>query len=209
MIQNAGSPESPNPKNPDPNAEKPDALLQPMALRQMFHDVVGDCYSGGIGIRDSEVTGYVADVLTEFCASEKVYGIRDQTGRPLKTVGEMLLASDPVFGSAYSFDRERAVRKHIGDYTLFFAGLFPEATETKRQYTKVEGFLELVRAGKESYYIVSQFDLFEYASEAPLFAKLAKQFESCIYGLNLVRTELERRKVLVKPVPPQQPKLLM
>ncbi|MHB1701015.1 MAG: hypothetical protein ACYCSN_12955 [Acidobacteriaceae bacterium] len=192
-----------------PQPANPDATPEPVTLRQMFHEVVGDCYRGGIGLKDDEVTGYVADVLTEFCASEKVYGIRDATGRPLKTVGEMLLASDPVFGSAYSFDRERAVRKHIGDFTLFFAGLFPEGADARRSRNKPEGFLEMVRAGKESYYIVSQFDLFEYASEAPLFAKLARDFESCIYGLNLVRSELEHRKVLVNPLPPREPKLLM
>ena len=211
MIQYPGNPEKNDGENPTPHTtpENPDAVLQPVALRQMFHDLVGDCYGGGIGIRDTEVTGYVADVLTEFCASEKVYGIRDQTGRPLKTVGEMLLASDPVFGSAYSFDRERAVRKHIGHFTLFFAGLFPEGAQPQRRHATGEGFLEMVRAGKESYYIVSQFDLFEYASEAPLFAKLAQHFESCIYGLNLVRDELERRKVLLNPAPPPKPKLLM
>ena len=55
-----------------------------------------------------------------------------------------------------------------------------------------ESYFELVQAGKESYYIVSQFDLFEYAQEAPFFARLASSFESCIYGLNLVRGELDR-----------------
>jgi len=30
----------------------------------------------------------------------------------------------------------------------------------------------LIRAGKESYFIVSQFNLFEYEQEAPLFARL-------------------------------------
>ena len=39
----------------------------------------------------------------------------------------MLLESNPVFGPAPSFDRERQVRKHIGDYTLFFTGMFPES----------------------------------------------------------------------------------
>lgn len=193
-----------------PESGEPQEPLQPVSLRQMFHEVVGECYRAGIGIRDEEITGYVADVLTEFCASEKVYGIRDATGRPLKTVGEMLLASDPVYGSAYSFVREREVRKHIGDFTLFFAGLFPEASEGgRRRYSNAESFLEMVRAGKESYYIVSQFNLFEYASEAPLFEKLTNHFEGCIYGLNLVRTELERRKVAMRPLPPREPRLLM
>jgi len=42
----------------------------------------------------------------------------------------MLIESDPIYGPAPSFDRERQVRKHIGDYTLFYAGMFPEASTT-------------------------------------------------------------------------------
>jgi hypothetical protein len=48
-----------------------------------------------------------------------------------------------------------------------------------------------MKAGKESYYIVSKFDQFEYARLAPLFAKLSKEFESCVYGLNLVKDDLQ------------------
>ncbi len=59
---------------------------------------------------------------------------------------------------------------------------------------------ELIRAGKESYFIVSQFNLFEYEQEAPLFARLSDWFEHCILGLTLVREELTRRKAL--PAPP-------
>ena len=54
----------------------------------------------------------------------------------------------------------------------------------------------MIRAGKESYYIVSQFDLFEYAQEAPLFARLSDQFENCILGLTLAREDLKPRKSL-------------
>ena len=37
----------------------------------------------------------------------------------------MLIESNPLL-EAHSFDREREVRKRIGDYTLFLTGLFPE-----------------------------------------------------------------------------------
>jgi hypothetical protein len=57
----------------------------------------------------------------------------------------------------------------------------------------------MVQAGKESYYIVSQFDLFEYAQEAPFFGRLSGSFEACIYGLNMVRGELDRRKAISPP----------
>src|SRR5437899_6632116 len=46
-------------------------------------------------------------------------------GRRLEDVGEMLIESNPLLGAA-SFGREREVRKHVGDYTLFLTGLFPE-----------------------------------------------------------------------------------
>ena len=47
---------------------------------------------------------------------------------PSMSLEEMVLAADPVHGTAASFDAERALRKHIGDYALFVAGMYPEAT---------------------------------------------------------------------------------
>ena len=48
-----------------------------------------------------------------------------------------------------------------------------------------------MKAGKESYYIVSKFEHFEYAKVAPLFANLSRNFEECVYGLNRVKNELQ------------------
>ena len=166
------------------------------SLRQLFHEVVSECYDSHLGLRDAEISSYVADLLTEFCRAENVYRIRDAAGNPVREVGEMLLAADPVHGTASSFGEERERRKHIGDYALFFTGMYPESMHRLRER---ERFFEMVQAGKESYYIVSQFDLFEYAQEAPFFARLSGSFEACIYGLNLVRGELDRRKAISPP----------
>jgi hypothetical protein len=161
-------------------------------LEQLFAQLVGRHYAQEIGIRDPEVVGYVAHLLTEFCDAEQLMKIRTVSGRPLNDVGEMLLEADPIYGPAPSFDRERQVRKHIGDYTLFFAGMFPESINHCRlRRQRLESFVEWVKAGKESYYIVSKFEYFEYAKVAPLFAQLSQKFEECVYGLNLVKNELE------------------
>jgi hypothetical protein len=48
-----------------------------------------------------------------------------------------------------------------------------------------------MKAGKESYYIVSKFEHFEYAKVAPLFGQLSREFESCVYGLNMVKNDLQ------------------
>jgi hypothetical protein len=112
----------------------------------------------------------------------------------------MMLAADPVHGSASSFDAERAIRKHIGDYALFVAGMYPEAMDSDRRHRRHRPSLgELINAGKESYFIVSQFNLCEYEQEAPLFARLSDRFERCILGLALVREELAPRKPLMLP----------
>jgi hypothetical protein len=161
-------------------------------LQQLFVELVGRHYAQEIGIRDPQVIGYVAHLLSEFCDAEQLMKIRTASGRPLNDVGEMLIESDPVYGPAPSFDRERQVRKHIGDYTLFFAGMFPESINHYRlRRQRVENFVEWVKAGKESYYIVSKFEHFEYAKVAPVFAQLSQKFEDCVYGLNLVKNELE------------------
>ncbi|HMK31666.1 MAG TPA: hypothetical protein VK473_18425 [Terriglobales bacterium] len=160
-------------------------------LREFFLDLVNRHYSSPLELRDQEIKDYVANVLAEFCEVEQLHKIRNASNRPLDDVGEMLLESDPVYGPAPSFDRERQVRKHIGDYTLFFTGMFPESIHHWRmRRQRLEGFIDLMRAGKESYYIVSKFDCFEYAKVAPLFRRLSENFEHCVFGLNMVKNEL-------------------
>jgi hypothetical protein len=161
------------------------------SLRQLFHEVVADCYSRHVGMDDPEVTSYIADMLTDFSNLDRLNRLRDAQGRPLQGVASMLFASDPVYGSAASFDAERAIRKHIGDYSLFHTGMYPELIQSGA-HMDAQIFLEMVQAGKDSYYVVSQFNVFEFAAEAPLFERLAANFESCVYGLNKVRRELER-----------------
>ncbi|HVO81299.1 MAG TPA: hypothetical protein VMT28_11240 [Terriglobales bacterium] len=160
-------------------------------LQQLFLELVGRHYAEEIGIRDSQIVNYVAQLLAEFCDVEQLFKIRDVAGKRLPDVGEMLMESNPVFGPAPSFDRERQVRKHIGDYTLFFTGMFPESINHFRlRRHRLENFLDWMKAGKESYYIVSKFEYFEYAKVAPLFANLSAHFEQCVFGLNRVKNEL-------------------
>jgi len=155
-------------------------------LEPFFQQAVRNSYEGKLGLNDPDVTAYVAHLLCEFSESDKLYKVRDQVGRPIEELTEMMEAADPVHGSAPSFDAERALRKHIGDYALFVAGMYPEAMGSKRRMRRHQPSLgELIRAGKESYYIVSQFNLFEYEQEAPLFARLSDGFERCILGLTL------------------------
>src|SRR3979411_3557251 len=161
-------------------------------LQQLFQELVGRHYAEEIGLRDPQLVAYVAHLLAEFCDTDQLFKIHDTSDRPLADVGEMLLESDPVYGPAPSFDRERQVRKHIGDFTLFFTGMFPESVNHLRlRRHRMENFIDWMKAGKESYYIVSKFEHFEFAKVAPLFATLSQNFEGCVYGLNMVKNDLQ------------------
>jgi hypothetical protein len=176
-------------------------------LRQFFTEMVGRHYAEEIGIRDPQLIAYVAHLLTEFCDAEQLFKVHDAANRPIDDVGGMLLESDPVYGPAPSFDRERQVRKHIGDFTLFFTGMFPESLNHCRlRRQRMESFVDWMKAGKESYYIVSKFEHFEYAKVAPLFANLSRNFEQCVYGLNRVKNELQE---LQHPIVRRTPEFLM
>ena len=169
-------------------------------LEPFFHQMVRNSYEGKLGLNDPDVTGYVARLLCEFSQAENLYKVRDTMGRPIHELSAMMVAADPVHGDAASFDAERSVRKHIGDYALFVGGMYSEAGEENPGRGRYRPRLaELIQAGKESYYIVSQFNLFEYEEEAPLFARLSDSFERCILGLTLLRKELGPSKPLMLP----------
>jgi len=166
-------------------------------LRQLFTDLIHRNFKNELHLHNPEVHTYVVNLLTEFCDYEQLLKIRNADGKPLHDVGEMLIESDPIYGPAPSFDRERQVRKHIGDYTLFFAGMFPESINHHRlRRQRLENFVSWMKAGKESYYIVSQFNVFEFEKEAPLYLRLCDEFERSILALAFVREELAERKLV-------------
>jgi hypothetical protein len=169
-------------------------------LELFFHQAVRNSYEGKLGLHDPDVTGYIARLLCEFSKSDKLYPLRDENGRPVAELERMLQASDPVNGTATSFDAERSVRKYIGDYALFVAGMYPEAGASGNRRRRQPSLDELISTGKESYFIVSQFNIFEYEQEAPLFARLSDMFERCIFGLTMVREELGKRRPML-PAP--------
>jgi hypothetical protein len=162
------------------------------SLRQFFENLVWQHFTEDVRLEEPSITQYVSDLLSSFAHIKNLYQIRNAYGKQLDDVGEMLVESNPML-EATSFDRERAVRKHVGDYTLFMTGLFPESVAKSNQAKRrrLDAYIDFVQAGKESYAIVSSFDQFEYRGEAPLFRRLSENFELCVVGLNLVKQDLE------------------
>jgi hypothetical protein len=143
---------------------------------------------------DAEVIAYVTGVLGEFVHVDRLYRLRNARGQRVEDVAEMLAEGD-LRHRAQSIEREREVHRHIGNYTLFVAGLFPELLRrlrTAKVVVSADALLDFVQTGKRSYRIVSEFTHGPYRPEAPLFRKLSENFERCVYALGHVRTDLDR-----------------
>src|SRR5438874_7421662 len=94
-------------------------------LRALFAELVQRHLTEAAQMNDQQVAQYIADLLVNFAHVDSMYRIRNAKGKRLEEVGEMLIASNPLL-EGRSFEYEREVRKHVGDFTLFLSGLFPE-----------------------------------------------------------------------------------
>ncbi len=161
-------------------------------LRPFFNPIVRQAFSPFIELRDEQVQEYIAGVLAGFCASDHLWSIRDADGRHIVRMEDLVMRADPVLGSAVSFGEERNMRQHIGDYSLFLVGLFPESLKSSRfgWVDQPKDPVDIVKVGKESYSIVALFDEVENPKEAPLFKKLSRNFELCAGGLRGVACEI-------------------
>ena len=100
---------------------------------------------------------------------------------------------DRAEASARLGDARRELHQHIGDFTLFWAGVYPEALrqadvdeETSQQ------FLNYCRYGKQSYHIASTIESStDEAVPAGVLHRLSDQFDLCCYGLREVRRQWE------------------
>ena len=163
-------------------------------LRQLFRLLTERNLAEKLGYEDPDVIGYLTDLLTDFTHIDNVYKIRSVSGQRVEEVAELLLEGDLLHRAA-SIDREREVHKHIGDYTLFMTGLFPEAIQRcriRRVLLSRDALIDYVRTGKRSYHIVAEFTYGGYGEVAPLYRKLSEQFELCVFGLGYVRSDLDR-----------------
>lgn len=158
-------------------------------LRKFFAGISEHTFQCKLGVADPPLIDYVADLLVRFVRSDAVYRIRSLTGQPIAQVAVLMSEAEKRVGEA-----KRDVHQHIGDFTLFWAGVYPETLGRMQSSSKRDHLVDYCTQGKKSYWIAGQMtaDAGE-DSDKELFERLSQQFEMCAYGLREVRREWERR----------------
>jgi hypothetical protein len=153
-------------------------------LHRYLSGVAEQTFQTELGVADPSLIDYVSDLLIRFIRMESVQTVRDPEGRRLRTLAAMLAEAESRIG-----DAKRAVHRHIGDYALFWTGLFPEAVERR---TGADGFQAYCEHGKRAYHLASKIES-DTLPPGEVLEQLADEFEMCAYGLHEVQRELQRR----------------
>jgi hypothetical protein len=163
-------------------------------IRNYFAGLAESTFVGELGVADPPLVDYVSDLLVRFIRSDVVHRLRGVTGLPLLSVAEMVAETAERLG-----DARRDLHRHIGDFTLFWAGVYPEALRnaaSRSATTDPDPFLDYCRQGKQAYHLASQLatdSVDQLQPEPELLERLSDCFELCCYGLREVRRHWEER----------------
>lgn len=136
------------------------------------------------------LTDYVSELLVSFIHVDRLQVLRNAADKRPEQVAAMLAVALEDAPASTS-ERDRLMYRHIGDFTLFWAGLYPEQLKlTRRNQSDV--LVNYVSQGKRSYAIVSELATDQDRPPSRLFKLLSEDFEYCLYGLNLVRKSWEK-----------------
>jgi hypothetical protein len=170
-------------------------------LRRLFAGLTEQTFTTTLGVADPHLVDYLSLLLSRFIHVDSVYRLRSAQGRRLEEVADMLLDAQALPPKGRT---RREVYRHIGDFTLFWTGVYPEMLRRLRPALCKDYFIDYCEQGKRSYFIASTFDDDPYRQEAPVLRRLSEEFELCAYGLNQVRREWDRARAnLPRQGPPE------
>jgi hypothetical protein len=162
------------------------AIPESHPLHRLFRGLTEFAFMSELGIGDPSLVGYVAELLASFVPSQGVWRLRDAQGRPFFEVTAMVAAAEAAGDAA----RRRDCHRHVGDFTLFWTGVYPEALAKLQGGNSADALISFQRQGKRSYHLASVLSAGN--DRETVFRRLSEQFELCAVGLSHVRREWEK-----------------
>ncbi len=158
-------------------------------LRKLFSGLVEQVFMADMGICDLQLTEYLGEMLLDFVHVDRIYCMRNVSGEAIREISR--LEAEAYLGPSTDCSaRSRLINRYIGDFTLFWAGIYPESLRPPR--VGVDRLHVYLIQGKRSYGIASELSRAESDPPATLLRCLSDEFEYCVHGLHLVRDSWER-----------------
>src|SRR6476646_9718994 len=122
-------------------------------LRLYFSGLTEHTFMADLGVADPPLIDYLSALLSRFVHVDAIYKLR-AAGRRLEEVAEMLMEVESLPPEGRT---SREMHRHIGDFTLFWTGVYPEVLKRMRSSLHRDQFIDYCEQGKRSYYIASTF----------------------------------------------------
>jgi hypothetical protein len=160
-------------------------------LRRLFTGLTEQAFITSLGVADPPLIDYLSELLSRFVHIDAIFRLRNTQGKRLEEVADMMIEAEALPPQGRT---RREIYRHIGDFTLFWTGVYPEALNRLRSVLSKDHFIDYCEQGKRSYYIASTFEEDPYREEARVLRRLSEEYELCAYGLTQVRREWEHQR---------------
>ena len=157
-------------------------------LKNLFSGLAEQTFEVEYGIADPPLIDYLSNMLVRFVRLDAVFAIRDEVGRRLDQVVDMLHEAE-----CREAEPRREVHRHIGDFTLFWTGVYPEKLLQLKQLDRPDCWVNYSETGKRCYLIASEYTEESHREEAQVLRRLSMLYDTCREGLYRVRREWDTR----------------
>ena len=157
------------------------AAREPSDIDRFFRGLTEYAFHARLGIVDPPLVDYVSLLLVRFLRLDASAGAAPVAPDPA-TVARLLDEA-----RAHATAAARVEFRQIGDATLFWSGLYPEALRRLRRTGPQDGLEDYREAGRRAYWLVATLEPEDAAEERLLFERLSHDYDLCVEGLGEVR----------------------
>lgn len=153
----------------------------PSDIDRFFRGLTEYAFHARLGVVDPPLVDYVAVLLVRFLRNDRAAafpGDAPEAAAVTRLLAGLSLPATDETGEEF---------RRIGDTTLFWSGLYPEAVARKGgggRDDRLAGFRE---AGKRAYWLASTLQPDDAPAERLLLERLSRDYELCVEGLGEVR----------------------
>jgi hypothetical protein len=155
----------------------------PSDIDRFFRGLTEYAFHTRLGVVDPPLVDYVSVLLLRF--------LRNDPGQPLPapTAAEAADVARLLAEAAGHAAPDEALQeyRHIGDITLFWSGVYPEALTRFEQRGRADRLAAYRETGKRAYWLASTLEPEESADERRLLERLSREYDLCVEGLSEVR----------------------
>src|SRR5580692_9762159 len=113
-------------------------------LRRHFAGLTEHTFIETLGVADPPLTDYLSGLLSRFIHMNAVFRLKDVAGKQLEEVVDMVVEAEAMPPEGRT---RREIHRHIGDFALFWTGVYPERLNRLRHALSQDQFLDYCEQG--------------------------------------------------------------